>query len=219
MPSSSSFSTLPLEVQKALGVLYRDYTEKLKPVLAMVESYTQEFPGPILNEIRALNDHVSRCFNTERSEADCLQEIKKGHGHLVRAILDCYKCLLIAYDGDVKDFFAHYKDVCIAVVDDGKFLPELTRLYDEAKALAVKAKIKESNSYPEKEQAYDDYESAIIAFAKVKRHIANHSDGLANARQYAKDQTRSNHKFSIISALWGTLFGVLASLLMNWILG
>lgn len=109
--------------------------------------------------------------------------------------------------------------MCIAVVDDGKFLPELTKLYDEAKGLAVKARIKESKSYPEKEEAYEDYESAILAFAKVKQHIDKHSDGLANARQYAKDQTRNNHKFSIISALWGTLFGVLASLLMNWLLG
>ncbi len=212
-------SELPISVQNAMGKLYDDYTNKLKPTLALAESMTKKFPGPILNELRAVNDHVSRCFIAGRSEDDCLKELQKGHGHLIRAILDCYKTLLIEYDKKIENFFYQYKDVCIAVVNDGKFLPELTLLHDKAIELTVKAKQTESRSYPEKEIAYSKYQDAILAFAEVDKYIKKHSKGLANAKQFARDQSKNNHKFSIYSALWGTLFGAIATLLMKCLIG
>lgn len=120
-------------VQIAMSALFDEYINTLKPVLAMAESLTLSFPGPILNEIRAVNDHVSRCFIAERTESEHLDELNKAKRHLTRATLDCYKILLIEYDSRVRSFFDSYKDVCIAVVNDGKFLPRLTELYDTAK--------------------------------------------------------------------------------------
>lgn len=58
-------------VQDAISKLYAEYTNKLKPLLAFEESVTQNFPGPILNEIRAMNDHVSRCYWANKQEPEC----------------------------------------------------------------------------------------------------------------------------------------------------
>ena len=84
-------------VQNELSKLYEVYTNKLKPLLALEETVAQSFPGPILNEIRAMNDHVSRCYWTDKSEADCLAEVKKAKGHLTRSILDAYKLTIALY--------------------------------------------------------------------------------------------------------------------------
>ncbi len=205
---------VPLSVQKELGELYSRYTSELKPVLSMVECWMLEFPGPILNEIRAMNDHVSRCFFEEKSEKEKLGEIKKATGHLTRAILDCYKCMLIVSEKKINNFFEQYKDVCIALVNDGKFLPRLNELHRIAKELAIKARKKESLSFPNKEAAYEEYEQAINSYNEIDRYIEENSEGLSNATQFAKDKSKESHKYSILSAIYGTIFGTIVTLLI-----
>lgn len=202
-------------VQEAIGKLYAEYTNKLKPLLAFEESVAQNFPGPILNEIRAMNDHVSRCYWADKSEADCLEEVRKANGHLSRSILDAYKYLVIVYERKVQDFYHQYKDVCIAIVDDGHFLPELNRLHSEARDLAFAAKMQEASAFPDKEMSYEAYEKTVIAYTDVDEYIVGHSDGLSNASQYAKDQTKTNYKFAFISAIIGTILGALVTILIN----
>lgn len=204
-------------VQDAISKLYAEYTNKLKPLLAFEESVAQNFPGPILNEIRAMNDHVSRCYWADKPESDCLEEVRKAKGHLSRSILDAYKYLVIVYERKVQDFYHQYKDVCIAVVDDGHFLPELNRLHSEARELAFQAKMEETKAFPDKEMSYEAYEKAVIAYTEVDDYIVSHADGLSNASQYAKDQTKTNYKFAFISAVIGTILGVLATLLINYL--
>lgn len=203
-------------VQEAICKLYEEYTNKLKPLLAFEESVAQNFPGPILNEIRAMNDHVSRCYWAEKSEQECLEEVRKAKGHLSRSILDAYKYLVIVYERKVQNFYHQYKDVCIAVVEDGHFLPELNRLHSEARKMAFEAKKEEAKAFPDKEMSYEAYERAVIAYTEVDEYIDNHSDGLSNAAQYAKDQTRTNYKFAFISAIIGTILGALVTILLNY---
>lgn len=57
---------MDLRILSELNSLYEIYTTEFKPLLAFVASFKGKFPGPILNEIRALNDHVSRCFVAEK---------------------------------------------------------------------------------------------------------------------------------------------------------
>ncbi len=203
------------KVQEALASLYEEYTNKLKPVLAFEESVAQNFPGPILNEIRAVNDHVSRCYWVEKTEAECLSEVNKAKGHLSRSILDAYKYLVIVYEHKVQDFFSQYRNICIAIVDDGKFLPELNRLHAIARDLAFQAKMEEAKAFPNKDLSYEAYEKAVLAYTDVDDYISAHSEGLSNAAQYAKDQTKTNYKFAVISAVIGTVLGAIVTLLMN----
>lgn len=212
IPCSPNLST---NVQVELSQLFEEYTNKLKPLLAFEESMAQVFPGPILNEIRAMNDHVSRCFWKNKTDEECLGEVKKAKGHLTRAILDAYKCLTIVYERKIQNFYTQYKDVCLAVVEDGKFLPELNRLHHVARELTFTAKKEETYAFPKKDLSYEAFENAVIAYADVDEFIANHTDGLVNAVQYAKDQTKTNYKFAIISAVIGTVLGAIVTCLLN----
>ena len=202
-------------IQKAISLLYEEYTNKLKPLLAFEETMAQSFPGPILNEIRALNDHVSRCYWADKSVEECLKEVSKAKGHLSRSILDAYKYLVIVYERRVQDFFSQYKEVCIAIVDDGKFLPELNRLHAVARDLAFQAKMEEAKAFPNKDLSYEAYENAVLAYTDVDDYISKHSNGLSNAAQYARDQTKTNYKFAFISAIIGTALGAIVTLLLN----
>jgi hypothetical protein len=106
------------KINSALIDLHQLYNDEFKLILAYLESYKLAFPGPVLNEIRAINDHVFRSIDPQSSEEIALIEIKKAKGHLTRAILDCFKLLLIAYEKDVRGFEDSYKDVNLALVKD-----------------------------------------------------------------------------------------------------
>ena len=42
--------------------LYRDYNTVIKPLIAEVEARSEQFPLPLFIEIRALHDHIARCY-------------------------------------------------------------------------------------------------------------------------------------------------------------
>lgn len=199
---------LAAETEDELYLLYEQYTDSLKPLLAFVETKVLKFPGPILNELRAVNDHVSRCF-TNLNPSECHNEISKAKGHLVRAMLDCYKLLLISYEDDVKDFYQQYKDISLAVVNDGHFLPELKQKHKLAVKKSQYAKMAESQSFPDKEKAYEYYQDAILAFEDVINHIDSNATGLANASQYAKQQTRKQIWYCFLSAVFGCVLTII----------
>lgn len=54
-------------------------------------------PDAILNEIRAINDHVARYYDSNRSEEEKAEELTKADGHLKRMIYDAYKQLNIFF--------------------------------------------------------------------------------------------------------------------------
>ena len=49
----------------------------------------------------------------------------------------------------------------------------------------------------------------------VSLKLSNSNDGLSNAAQYARDQTKTNYKFAFISAIIGTVLGAIVTLLLN----
>lgn len=212
-------SRLSTETESELYSLYSQYTDSLKPLLAFVETKVMEFPGPILNELRAMNDHVSRCFST-LSATECTAEIGKAKGHLTRAMLDCYKLLLVSYEGDVKTFYEQYKDVSLTVVNDGRFLPELEERHKTAQSKSREAKILESKSFPEKEKAYEAYQEAVLAFEDVMKHIEDNAAGLTNASQYARKQVTVQIGYCVLSAIIGCMLTILIdkwSVITEWV--
>jgi hypothetical protein len=76
-----------------LSEIYKNYTQTIKPLIADIEARYQEFPDSLFNEIRALNDHIARCYNTNFSDEQIETEIKKAESHVLRITFDCYKYL------------------------------------------------------------------------------------------------------------------------------
>ena len=206
-------------VYTQLCKLYEIYNNDLKPLISSIESITGQFPGMILNEIRAYNDHVARCFRQGISEQEALSELKKCKSHLVRAILDCYKILLNHYYEDVRTFYEQYKDVNLVLVNDGKFLPKLIQLKNTAEEKSISARLEEANAFPEKEKSYSAYMDAVLAYKDVEKHILDHEHGLSLVTQFATDNSekedKRDWKFALISAGIGAVLGAILGALIT----
>ena len=61
--------------------LYVEYNTVIKPLIAEVEARMEQFPLPIFNEIRALHDHISRCYSDNITDAQIEKELEKGKGN------------------------------------------------------------------------------------------------------------------------------------------
>ncbi len=48
--------------------LYMEYNQVIKPLIAELEAREEASPQPLFNEIRALNDHIARCYRANVSE-------------------------------------------------------------------------------------------------------------------------------------------------------
>ena len=82
-----------MENNMRITALYQDYNTVIKPLIAEVEARTEQFPLPLFNEIRALHDHIARCYSDNISSEQIASEINKAEHHVVRIMLACYKCL------------------------------------------------------------------------------------------------------------------------------
>jgi hypothetical protein len=58
--------------------LYDTYSTEIRPLISEIEARFEEFPVPILNEIRAFNDHVARCYQDINNEAFVDEQLKKS---------------------------------------------------------------------------------------------------------------------------------------------
>lgn len=81
---------------KRLAPLYNRYNEVIKPLIAEIEVRFESFPTSIFNEIRAFNDHISRCYLKPDYDRWVNAQINKAEGHIERMVLDCYKFLNVS---------------------------------------------------------------------------------------------------------------------------
>ena len=86
----------------------------------------------IFNEIRAFNDHISRCYMKPDNKDWIDTQIRKSESHIERIILDCYKFLNVSlYDKVIKDFDRRYKGVDLSCIDNGDFIIRHKKLSKE----------------------------------------------------------------------------------------
>ena len=113
----------------------------------------------ILNEIRAVNDHVARYYDGIRSKEKRSDELVKAEGHLNRMIYDAYKQLnIFFYDStnifEKDNFGTHW--LCL---DNGKFWQDYTQRRNAITGFVKNAKKQESIST---EAAFKYYEKAYV---------------------------------------------------------
>jgi len=218
--NEQSITAFSQKIYHRLSELYDTYRNKLKPLIFVVENIIGKFPVQVLIEIRSYQDHIANCFLANKTETDCLKELNKANSHLQRSIADCYKILIqIYYPDKIASFFKDYNRINLCLVDDGRFLPELTKLEKIAKEKSLLAKQNEFDANGEISCTY--FEEAVFAYENLFSHIEKHSLGLANAAQYeknnSKEENRRGWKFAFISAILGVILGAaVAFIIQNW---
>lgn len=148
--------------------LYREYNTIIKPLIAEIEARIEHFPLPLFNEIRALHDHIARCYSENVTSRQIEEETQKAHRHVVRIMLDCYKYLNLTLHDTLTLFERQTKNIDLTVLKDGTFYPKYKSLRNQAIQTVRKAKTTEAldtysalNIYQEAYNLYTSLETMI----------------------------------------------------------
>lgn len=129
-----------MDTDMRIIALYKEYNMVIKPLIAELEARTEQFPLPLFNEIRALHDHIARCYSERISSNQVDSEIHKAERHVTRIMLDCYKCLNLSLHDEVLLFERQTKNVDLTVLQNGTFYPKYKTLRTKATKMVRKAK-------------------------------------------------------------------------------
>lgn len=85
------------EHRHKIDKLLLDYGGNAKPLISEISKRHKDgiVPENLLNEIRALNDHIARCYRERVDDLYIDGELRKAEGHLRRLLYDCFKQLNI----------------------------------------------------------------------------------------------------------------------------
>lgn len=200
-----------MEENKRIIALYQDYNTVIKPLIAEVEARTEQFPLPLFNEIRALHDHISRCYSDNVSSEQIDSEIHKAERHVVRIMLDCYKCLNLSLHDEVLLFEKQTKHIDLTVLQDGTFYPRYKTLRMKAIQTVRKAKSLESQ---DTNAALDAYQQSYNVYSELETMIDSVTPDLHWARIRFSVRRLLQVVLWILSAI---VSGVISIFLAKWI--
>ena len=157
-----------MDTDMRIIALYKEYNMVIKPLLAEIEARTEQFPLPLFNEIRALHDHIARCYSERISSNQVDSEIHKAERHVTRIMLDCYKCLNLSLHDEVLLFERQTKNVDLTVLQNGTFYPKYKTLRTKATKMVRKAKSLESL---DTQSALDTYQNSYNLYCDLENVI------------------------------------------------
>lgn len=153
-----------------------NYLNNFKPLLEVLKVRMKgKYPQNCLNEIRAINDHIARCYRTNISEEDITKEIGKAEGHLQRLAYDCYKQLILYQAADIKFTVKWFYSSRWPCIGNGELWKTYMDNYNRARVSEKKAKRCESIDPDEALSFYDitynNYQAILEIFKKYKWQI------------------------------------------------
>jgi hypothetical protein len=129
----------------------------------------------ILNEIRAINDHVARFNDESRKEEERNDELIKAEGHLKRMVYDAYKQLNIFFYDSTNDFEKANFGVHWLHLNKGNFWLEYIQKRKAITDIVKEAKEQESIST---EAAFKSFEKAYVEQRNVYKLIEDNRQEL-----------------------------------------
>ena len=167
-----------------INEIHHKYINIISPFIMQLEVLDGEYPVEIINEIRAVFGHLSKChLSDDDSKID--RNLSKADGHIKRAILDCYKYLCLAYEDKYGQFDKNYKNVDLSEVDNGEFLPLLCMSRKTALGKLFEAKQLELSTSDEG-VLYNGFEDAYNAYAYVYNLIDDSYEKIERVKLKAK---------------------------------
>lgn len=199
------------EQNKEIEQIYFDYQNIVRPLIAVLEVDDKKYPVEILNEIRAVMNHLSKLAlvrsepDNSDKEAIISSNIHDAKSHLKRAILDCYKYSCISQDDSYTKFCAQMAHVDLSVIDNGVFHIELAKKYTSARnALKEAKKAEHENTSLSPDAVYDKFQSAFERYGELTGYI---EASLENAEKAKHKQTFKQTVGYVIGVV-GVLVGV-----------
>jgi len=193
-----------------LTILYSSYVN-IKPLIAEIEVRYEKFPTPILNEIRAFNDHIARCYRNGISSENIEEELRKAEGHIERVALDSYKFLNVKLHKKViRAFDRRTKGVNLYAINNGEFFG----IYSEAKRF-IETNLKEAKllEAQDKEGALRLFEEVHNRYSFLEQLIIEHEGRICWARARFYGSKTGKFLAWLMAAI---VSGVISSSIIPW---
>lgn len=164
------------EQLKNIEAISQSYLHNFKPLLQVLKVRMKgKYPQNCLNEIRAINDHIARCYRDNMSDEDITTELKKAEGHLQRLAYDCYKQLIVYQTADIKHTVKWFYSSRWPRIGKGELWNTYLDNYKLARKNEKDAKRNESIDSDEALRLYDtsyyQYQTILEVFKKYKWQI------------------------------------------------
>lgn len=181
------------EILRLLG----DYNKNLKPMILALESEDSEYPVEVLNEIRAILNHLSRIAVIESGEATDIEDVTQAidlqihdaTGHLKRGLFDCFKYCCISLEDKYKQFKKDSRNLDLGVIDNGEFSIELSKRYTEAKDSLFNARLIENDpSNRDADKAFEAFGLAYVKYRELDEYIKESTSKIERARHIQTPQ-------------------------------
>ena len=158
---------------------YKDLIESyvnIKPILSNLykRNGNHHIEG-ILNEIRALNDHIARCYIPGLTDVQAFEELSKAEGHLKRLIYDSFKQLNIIFYDYTGDYERRFFGSHWISLNGGDFWSDYIRLRQLITRSVENAKLNESK---DADIAFADYQAAYVAQESIYKMLESHKADL-----------------------------------------
>lgn len=175
----------PEHLQK-IDKLLLDYGNSAKPLINEISKRHKDgkVPENLLNEIRALNDHIARCYRSGVDDKYIDGELGKAEGHMRRLLYDCFKQLNIYISDNLKRKERRTYSNRWLYYDEGKFWHQYTEWKQNAQDDVIEAKKQESI---DSDAALKFFESGYRNYRKIEELF------------------KENRNFLRSSSVWGFL--------------
>lgn len=202
--------------RQAILEIFRQYHQEIKHMVVELEADDNEFPVEILNEVRAILNHLAKCFLLEDDKPDNYEEqisvqVHDAKVHLKRAFIDCYKYGCISSEDYYLSFQHQMRNVDLTIIDNGVFSSKLTQSYTNAQEAIKQAKKAELDamSSATEEEIYSLYQNAYIAYDEVRCLIKEKNKEIENARHRQSTREIRNNIFGIAGII-SLILGLIA---------
>lgn len=162
-------------------LIFQKYQDTIAPYIMELEVRDGEYPTEILNEIRAVFTHLAR-YNLQGNEND----LNSAEGHIERATLDCFKYLCVSMAENISRFRKEYKKVDLKLADNGRFLPQLDKLENEAREAFKEAKKSEITKEKSIDEQYVLFEKAYNAYSTLDSFLISSNEAILFASHHSK---------------------------------
>lgn len=203
---------------KEIENIYNQYYHVLNPLVQSYEALSLKFPTEILNEIRSIFTHLSRCYEPFATEEFVSDNINGAQSHLKRAILDGFKYNIISYQTKIEEFHKSHERV-MSLIDNGAFINVFYSSVDKAQEAFTFAKNSEAEGVCSIDELYGYFEIAYNLFSDLYKMIKVKSVDADKVKALVDSEYKKKYKISLIfniamavvsvaSLVIGIVFGV-----------
>lgn len=206
-----------------LDDLYAQYRNAVLPLLRKLDDIHGRRLLHCENEIRAIGDHISRCFLDGVKECEAVEELHGARSHMRRLTLDCYKELEMYYYDVARKFYEEPPEdmgkylkaeegfcTTFVTLDNGNFWKEFCEHREKAIDETILAKNAETISAL---NAYYHYEIMLGEYLSMEDLLDKYHEDLVKCRKKESEMRNSifseQKKLARIKNKWTTIIGTI----------